>query len=78
MGSMQKVRVGQSRAALVLGLGSLFLWFTIMVPLLAIIVGGLAIKAQDDAYQPGNWMAVTGVVLGVFGLLLVLIGMFII
>ena len=78
MGATHKVKVGQSRAALALGLCSPFLWFTLIVPLLAIIVGSLAIKAQDDAYQPANWMAVTGVILGVLGLLLVLIGLFII
>ena len=61
----QEVKRGQSIAALVLGLTSLFLYATLIVPLLAIIFAGIAMSAQRQAGQRPNGMAVAGLVLGI-------------
>jgi hypothetical protein len=61
----QNVKAGQSIAALVLGCCSIFLYFTLIVPALAIIFAIIAIKAQRTAGQRMNGMAVAGLVLGI-------------
>ena len=70
------VKRGQSIAALVLGCCSPIFYFTVIVPLLAIIFAGLAMSAQRKAGQKVNGMATAGLALGIvflpLGLLFVL------
>ena len=69
-GAAPKVRNGQSVAALVLGCCSILFYWTLIVPALAIVFGGIAIKAQKDAHQKVSGMAVAGLVLGIVFILL--------
>ena len=70
---VQNVKAGQSIAALVLGCCSIFLYATVIVPVLAIIFGIIAMRAQRTAGQRVNGMAVAGLVLGIiFSLLSVM------
>ena len=64
-GAPPKVRNGQSIAALVLGCCSILFYPTLIVPALAIVFGAIAIKAQKEARQSVNGMAVAGLVLGI-------------
>jgi hypothetical protein len=59
------VKAGQSIAALVLGCCSIFFYFTLIVPVLAIIFANIAMRAQRKAGQRVNGMAVAGLVLGI-------------
>jgi len=65
-----------SIAALVLGCSSVIFYFTVFVPLLAIVFAGLAMSAQRKAGQKVNEMATVspalGIVFLVFGLFFVL------
>jgi hypothetical protein len=76
-GIAPEVKRGQSIAALVLGCSSLFFYFTLIVPLLAIVFGGIAMSAQRKAGQRMNGMAVAGLVLGIvflmFGVLFIML-----
>lgn len=70
---IQNVKAGQSIAALVLGCCSIFLYATVIVPVLAIIFGIIAMRAQRTAGQRVDGMAVAGLVLGIiFSLLSVM------
>lgn len=70
---VQNVKAGQSIAALVLGCCSIFLYATVIVPVLAIIFGIIAMRAQRTAGQRVDGMAVAGLVLGIiFSLLSVM------
>ena len=70
------VKSGQSIAALVLGCCSIVFYFTLIVPVLAIIFASVAMRAQREAGQRVNGMAVAGLVLGLvfsfFGVMFVL------
>jgi hypothetical protein len=61
-----KVMSGQSITSLVLGCASLIFYVTLVVPLLAIAFGAVAIRAQKQAGQKANGMAIAGLVLGIF------------
>lgn len=62
---IQNAKAGQSIAALVLGCCSIFLYATVIVPVLAIIFAIIAMRAQRTAGQRVNGMAVAGLVLGI-------------
>jgi lipopolysaccharide export LptBFGC system permease protein LptF len=56
----------QSTAALVLGCASAFFWFAFAVlPVLAILFGSTAMRAQRRLGYPISGMAVAGLVLGI-------------
>ncbi len=63
---------GMAVAALVLGVASVLVgWFTLIVPLLAVVFGLVALpRIRNSADRPeGHGMAVAGIVLGAIGLL---------
>lgn len=63
---VEPVAQGFSITALVLGCVSIvFFWVYAIVPILAIIFGGVALKQQKDAGVKPSGMAVAGLVLGI-------------
>ena len=64
-------RSGMAVAALVLGLASIALFLTLLVPLLALIFGVVALRqiGKSNGMRTGRGKAITGVVLGVLGLI---------
>lgn len=76
---MVKKNSGMAVASLVLGLCSLFLFWTLVVPILAVVFGSVAlVNIKHDKNLIGKNMAMWGIVLGLFWfalfLLLILIG----
>lgn len=68
---MSPSRSGKAVAGFVLGLISIILFLTIVVPLLALIFGVLGLReiGRSNGMRTGRGMAITGVVLGTLGLL---------
>lgn len=61
---------GFAIASLVLGILGLFLFYTVLLPLLAVIFGGIAMYQinQSQGQQQGRGLAIAGLVLGILGL----------
>lgn len=68
---MSPSRSGMATAALVFGLLSILLFLTLIVPLLALIFGliGLSQIKKSNGMRTGRGKAITGVVLGLLGLI---------
>ncbi len=68
---MSPSRSGKAVAGFVLGLISIILFLTIVVPLLALIFGVLGLReiGRSNGMRTGRGMAITGIVLGTLGLL---------
>lgn len=62
---LEKYYNGYCKASFVLGLSSILLSFTFLVPLLAIIFGIIGAVQIDDSIEKGFWMGMTGLILGI-------------